>query len=70
MKNNTKTPSQTIQETSAQNSVSLAAAQTEQDFKHSVLIVSVVINLFIFTGWLALQVTNAYDAQVAGMLFR
>ena len=69
MKNNTNTP-QTESALLSPSGTLSAAAQTEQDFKHSVLIVSIAINLFIFTGWLALQVTNAYDVQVAGMLFR
>lgn len=47
-----------------------AVKRTADDLKHSILIVSAGINLFIFTGWLALQVTNAYDAEVAAMLFR
>jgi hypothetical protein len=40
-----------------------------QDLKTAVLIVSVVANLFIFTGWVALQVTTQYDMQIATFLF-
>jgi hypothetical protein len=40
-----------------------------QDFKHSVLIVSVLVNLYIFTAWIALQVTTRYDEQLASFLF-
>jgi hypothetical protein len=40
-----------------------------QDLKTAVLIVSVVANLFIFTAWLALQVTTQYDNQIASFLF-
>jgi hypothetical protein len=40
-----------------------------QDLKHSILIVSIVVNLVVLTAWIALQVTTAYDAQIAGMLF-
>lgn len=32
-------------------------AQVVDDLKHAVLIVSVVLNLFAFTTWLALQLT-------------
>jgi hypothetical protein len=40
-----------------------------QDLKTAVLIVSVVANLFFFTGWVALQVTTQYDMQIATLLF-
>jgi hypothetical protein len=33
------------------------------------LIVSVTANLFVFTAWVALQVTSQFDAQFAHMLF-
>lgn len=46
-----------------------AATQTSQDLRNAVLIVSVVVNLFIFIAWLAMQVTTQYDAQIAGFLF-
>ncbi len=36
------------------------------DLKNAILIVSVVLNLFFFVTWLALQVTSAYDMQLAG----
>ena len=53
------------------NSINTEAAleQTNKDFKNAVLIVSVGINLFLFTAWLALQVTAHYDTQVAVVLF-
>lgn len=46
-----------------------ATTQTSQDLRNAVLIVSVVMNLFIFIAWLAMQVTTRYDAQIAGFLF-
>lgn len=39
------------------------------DLKHSILIVSIVVNLVVLTAWIALQVTTQYDAQIASMLF-
>lgn len=39
------------------------------DLKHSVLIVSLAVNAFLFIGWIALQVTSQYDAQLAQFLF-
>jgi hypothetical protein len=44
-------------------------SSVSQDFKHSVLIVSVLVNLYIFTAWIALQVTTRYDEQLASFLF-
>lgn len=51
-----------------QNSTAAAVEQTNKDFKNSLLIVSIGINVFIFTAWLALQVTGVYDSQVASVL--
>ncbi|MDB5186739.1 MAG: hypothetical protein JWM07_211 [Candidatus Saccharibacteria bacterium] len=64
MKNNTNT--QPIN-TSAQ--VAFAELKMNEDLKHSILIVSLVINLVVLTAWVALQVTTLYDAQIAGLLF-
>lgn len=47
----------------------LPASQITQDLKNAVLIVSVVANLFIFTAWVALQVTTQFDSQIATFLF-
>lgn len=46
-----------------------AVAQTNQDFRNAVLVVSIAVNLFILTAWVALQVTTAFDAEVAHFLF-
>jgi len=43
--------------------------QTNRDAMTALLIVSLTINLFILIGWIALQVTTAYDTQVASFLF-
>lgn len=43
--------------------------QTNQDFMLSLLIVSLTINAFVLIGWIALQVTSVYDAEVAAFLF-
>jgi|ETNmetMinimDraft_4_1059912.scaffolds.fasta_scaffold34577_2 hypothetical protein len=42
---------------------------TREDFKTAALVVSATINVGVFVGWLALQVTNIYDVQVAQFLF-
>ena len=44
-------------------------AQTNRDLVYSVLIVSLLINVAVFIGWIALRVTSAYDAEVAALLF-
>lgn len=46
-----------------------AEMRMNEDLKHSILIVSLVINLVVLTIWVALQVTTQYDAQIAGLLF-
>lgn len=44
-------------------------SQLNQDFKNSLLIVSLIVNAFVLIGWITLQVTNLYDAQVTAFLF-
>ena len=43
--------------------------QTHRDITTALLIVSLTINLFVLIGWVLLQVTTAYDTQVASFLF-
>lgn len=45
-----------------------AHQQVGYDLKNAVLIVSIVVNLTVLTTWIALQLTSAYDAQLAGVL--
>lgn len=68
MKQKTKTLTARIIDNLSQNSTAASIEQTNKDFKNSLLIVSVGINVFIFTAWLALQVTTSYDSQVASVL--
>ena len=42
---------------------------TVDDVKTAALLVSVTINAAVLVGWLAVQITNKYDAQVASLLF-
>lgn len=69
MKQKTKNITSRISKSLKKSSSEAAIEQTNQDFKNSLLIVSIGINVFIFTAWLALQVTNVYDSQVATALF-
>jgi hypothetical protein len=46
-----------------------AELKMNPDLKHSIMIVSLIANLVFLTGWIALQVTTQYDAQIASMLF-
>ncbi|MDB5183757.1 MAG: hypothetical protein JWO07_438 [Candidatus Saccharibacteria bacterium] len=39
------------------------------DVMLSMLIVSLFVNLFVLTGWIALQVTTAFNSEVASFLF-
>lgn len=44
-------------------------AQVNKDAMLAVMIVSLTVNLFFLVGWVTLQVTSAYDAQIAALLF-
>ena len=63
MKENTNTS----QESLSQEMV-MPASQISHDLKNSVLIVSVVVNLTLFTGWVLLQLTSQYDSSLASFL--
>ena len=57
-------------ESAAEATMEMVQASTmSQDLKSAVLIVSVIANLFIFTAWIALQVTTRFDTQIASFLF-
>lgn len=45
------------------------SSQLGHDLKNALLIVSLVINLFVLSTWIAVQVTSRYDAQLASFLF-
>lgn len=62
-KTNKTTTEQSIEQTTAAN------IKVSEDLKHSILIVSIVANLFVLTAWIMLQVTTQYDSQVASFLF-
>lgn len=47
----------------------ISALITGEDLRTAILIVSVVINLFFLIAWVTLQVTDAYDGEVASFLF-
>ncbi len=47
----------------------VAVSHLSQDLRNAVLVVSVLVNLFVFIAWLAIQVTSRYDAQIASFLF-
>jgi hypothetical protein len=56
-------------QTSSDNQPVFAELKMNEDLKHSILIVSLIANLFIFTAWIAMQVTTQYDAQIFSLLF-
>ena len=41
---------------------------TREDFKNSLLIVSVGVNLFFLIGWLTTQVSSVYAGAIAQMI--
>lgn len=68
MKQNKQTNKQT--NASATNKAQPAVFQTGQDVKDAVLVVSVFINLFLFTGWLIAQTTTQYNDQIVALIFK
>jgi hypothetical protein len=60
---------QSINKVNDETETMVITSHIAQDFRNSVLIVSVVANLFVLTAWIALQVTTKYDSQVATFLF-
>jgi hypothetical protein len=46
-----------------------STTQSDEDAKNALLIVSLAVNIFVLVAWVTLQVTSAYDYQVASFLF-
>lgn len=46
-----------------------AMQATEQDLKNAVLIVSLTINVFVLSLWVALNVTSYYDVALTNFFF-
>ena len=46
-----------------------AYSNMREDVKNSLLVLSLIVNLYILTTWLVLQVTTQYDSQVYSFLF-
>lgn len=78
MKQQTKTPKQTktskltkaFPAGSHEGQLFASVTYTSQDFKNSLLIVSLAINLFILTLWLTTQVSQAYAVTLAQYIAR
>lgn len=64
-----KKTNKVIDTTIENEAVTVAVSQVNKDAVIALLIVSLVINLFILTAWVTLQVTSVYDNQVASFLF-
>ena len=58
-----------VKKSSPKETKKVARATTFSDFKNALLVVSVLINLAIFIGWILLRSTTAYDQEVFNMLF-
>lgn len=72
MKKNTNSTAQkndTASELVSIEASELAMTQTHKDVLVSTLIVSLLVNAFVFIGWVALKVTSVYDYQVVAFLF-
>ncbi len=64
-----KKTNKVIDTTIENEAAAVAVSQVNKDAVIALLIVSLVINLFILTAWVTLQVTSVYDNQVASFLF-
>lgn len=42
--------------------------QLNEDVRNSILVVSVLVNLFLLIGWLVIEVSNRYDAALINYL--
>lgn len=42
--------------------------QFNEDVRNSILVVSVLVNVFFLIGWLVIQVSNRYDAALINYL--
>lgn len=66
----TATKKRTVRD-AVSDTMALSAEQvTMNDFKNSLLIVSVGINLFVLITWLVMQVTDRYNAAMITFLIR
>jgi hypothetical protein len=65
-----KTSVKEIKETKKQQAVSpeYVVHQLNEDVRNSILVVSVLVNLFILISWLVIQVSNRYDAALINYL--
>lgn len=48
---------------------SVAVFQTSEDAKTALLIVSLLANIFVLSLWVAVRVTDQYDAALASFFF-
>jgi hypothetical protein len=65
-----KEKTNTVHTTKAESEAQLGPiSHMSQDLKNSILIVSLVANLFMFTAWIAIQITSRFDTQLASFLF-
>lgn len=58
-----------VKKKSSKKPKTVSLSSTHWDLVIAALVVSVSVNVFILIGWVALQVTTAYDSEVASFLF-
>lgn len=63
MKEKTKTASKSKAKTLTVKP-ELITGQLNRDVRDAVLVVSVIVNAYVFVGWLVLQVTTQFDASL------
>ncbi len=70
MKTDTKNQKRQIASETTQVRALDFSRYTMDDFKNALLLVSVFINLFVFTTWLTMQLTDEYNAVMISFLLR
>lgn len=48
---------------------SVAVFQTSEDAKTAILVVSLLVNLFVLCLWVAVRITDKYDAALGAFFF-
>lgn len=69
-KNTTKTQANVCDCANCVSGDSMVVSRTTEDFKNTLLIVSIAVNTFFLVGWLTLQVTNYYSAEAVSLIIR
>lgn len=65
IKKNSKKTNKAFQVGTRENVVLASVPYTAEDFKNSLLIVSLLVNAFVFTTWITVQVSSDFASTAA-----